>query len=358
MTKILPPSSHNLELAADLLQKGELIVIPTETVYGLAASIHSESALHKIYTLKKRPYSDPLIVHVSNLNQARRYALWDEHPALLLLAETFWPGPLTILLPRNALIPSIVTAGQPTVAMRCPDHPVALDLLQRCPAPLAAPSANRFGKISPTTPEAVLQEFGENCPPILDGGHCRVGIESTIVGMDPADPQTLKIFRPGLITATQIQTTTGLPVTLPSCSTQTTNHPLTPGSLPAHYCPNKPVFLLPEHWRQLEPQRLQELIQEMLSNQASPNPKSWGWLLLRGPAIGLQGVVCNINPNDDLTQAAALLYSSLRYFDNDPQVRVILVELAPPQGIGIAINDRLLRASRGSSVWSRGDSNP
>lgn len=356
MRKILPPTAQNIQEAAHILRNSGLVVIPTETVYGLAANALCAEACEKIFALKNRPLTDPLIVHVPGLAEARNYATWDAHPALELLANTFWPGPLTIVLPKKDTIPGIVTSGQPTVALRCPDHPVTLELLRQCALPLAAPSANRFGKISPTTPAAVLEEFGENSPPILDGGACRGGIESTIIGPDPANPGALKIFRPGLITAEQIADVANAPVNTASPAARTVaNDPVTPGSLPAHYCPTKPLCILRENWRTLPRQDLRALTISSPSGEFPPD--RLGWLLLRGPGRDLIGTVHDINPQGNITQAAALLYSALRELDNNPRVHLILAELAPHEGIGIAINDRLLRASRGKT-WSRGDSNP
>lgn len=356
MNQVLPPTAASIRQAAHILSAGGLVVIPTETVYGLAANALSAEASQKIFALKNRPLTDPLIVHVPDLTTACKYARWDAHPGLVELAEAFWPGPLTVVLPKDDIIPGIVTSGQTTVALRCPDHPVALDLLRACAVPLAAPSANRFGKISPTTPAAVLEEFGQQCPPILDGGPCRCGIESTIVGPDPANPGALKIFRPGLITAEQIAEVASAPVSTAAadrglCAAD----PATPGSLPAHYCPAKPLHILRENWRVM-PKSDWRLFTTPPINAELP-PERAGWLLLRGPAGELPGAIHDINPVGEITRAAAQLYRSLRELDNDPQVAFILAELAPNEGIGIAINDRLARASRGKT-WSRGDSNP
>lgn len=227
-----------LDRAAGLLHEGRLVAIPTETVYGLAANALDAAAVARIYAVKGRPSTSPLIVHVSGIGMAQSLARhWP--PAAGVLAERYWPGPLTIVVPKAPHVPDIVTAGLDTVALRMPAHPVALDLIRRTGLPLAAPSANRFTQLSPTTAQHVRDGLGDQVECILDGGTCDVGIESTVVSL--AGPEPL-LLRPGIITIGQLEETLGRPVSF-AVAVEGTAHP-SPGMHLRHYAPRTPVCLV------------------------------------------------------------------------------------------------------------------
>lgn len=224
----------NIDHATALLLRNDLVAIPTETVYGLGGNAFSDEAVAKIFAAKNRPSFDPLIVHTSDWE--RLEAMVKDIPSQAhLLAQAFMPGPLTLLLPKRAIIPDLVTAGSPIVAVRIPKHPLTLKLLEKLPFPLAAPSANPFGYISPTTPEHVARQLGDKIGYILDGGPCTVGVESTIVGFK-AD-QCI-VFRKGGVAVEAIESIVG-PVEV---RTHSTSNPQAPGMLQSHYAPLVPLF--------------------------------------------------------------------------------------------------------------------
>ena len=227
--------SKDLEMAVALLQRDQVIGIPTETVYGLAGNALKHSVVEAIYKIKNRPLLNPLIIHLPDIAQLHKYV--KNIPDIAIkLAENFWPGPLTLLLPKNGIIPDIVTAGLPNVAVRIPSHPLAIQLLRKLSFPLAAPSANPFGYISPTTAEDVKKILFGKISYILDGGACEKGIESTIVGFDGDIPI---IYRVGAISPEAIKKIAGK-VEIHNKQTLT---PLSPGMLPFHYAPHTPFFL-------------------------------------------------------------------------------------------------------------------
>src|SRR5882757_6833333 len=226
---------QDIEKARQLLESGALVAIPTETVYGLAGNALEASAVSKIFEVKDRPDFDPLIVHVSSLGRAREYVTEIPQQAHQLV-ESFWPGPLTLLLTKTRLIPDIVTAGLDRVGVRCPDHPVTRVLLEQLPFPLAAPSANPFGYVSPTTPQHVQDQLGEKIPYILDGGPCAIGIESTVVGWENGMSM---IYRMGGVSVEQIEAVIGS-VKMKSHST---SQPQAPGQISSHYAPRKEFVL-------------------------------------------------------------------------------------------------------------------
>lgn len=217
--------------AAELLRAGQLVAIPTETVYGLAANALDEAAVRRIFAAKGRPYSSPLIVHVADLAMARELAReWPQHAEKL--AARFWPGPLTIIVPKSDKVPDIVTAGLPSVALRMPAHPVALAVIRAAGIPLAAPSANRFTQLSPTTAQHVREALGDAVDLIVDGGPCSVGIESTVISLTGSVP---RILRPGMISQTQIEEVIG-PV-------ESGAGEESPGQHPKHYSPRTRVVI-------------------------------------------------------------------------------------------------------------------
>lgn len=305
-----------------LLEKGQLVAIPTETVYGLAGNALDPLAVAAIFETKNRPSFDPLIIHVSSLAKADSYTT--EFPkALRLLAEVFWPGPLTLLLPKAPEIPDLVTSGLDRVAIRVPSHPLTLALLESIDFPLAAPSANPFGYISPTTPEHVNSQLGEFIPMILDGGPCKVGLESTIVGMEGED---IIVYRLGGLEIDAIESIVGK-VKLKDHSS---SNPQAPGLLESHYAPLKPLII----------GDLSKLIPHYASWQ-----KSFGVLAFQdfSEKVALEKQM-RLSQTGDLKEAAANLFAAMRVLDG-MDLEVILAELAPDQGLGKAINDRLKRAS-------------
>ncbi len=314
--------STDLILAKSFLEKGQLVAIPTETVYGLAGNALNPLAVAAIFETKNRPSFDPLIIHVSSLAKADSYIT--EFPkALRLLAEAFWPGPLTLLLPKAPEIPDLVTSGLYRVAVRVPSHPLTLALLESIDFPLAAPSANPFGYISPTTPEHVSDQLGEFIPMILDGGPCKVGLESTIVGMEGED---IIVYRLGGLEIDAIESIVGK-VKLQDYSS---SNPQAPGLLESHYAPTKP-FILGD-------------LSKLIPNYASRG-KSFGVLSFQdfSEVVALEKQI-RLSQNGDLKEAAANLFAAMRELDG-MDLEVILAELAPDQGLGKAINDRLKRAS-------------
>lgn len=223
--------STEVEKAAALLRAGRLVAFPTETVYGLGANALDENAVRRIFEAKGRPFSSPVIVHVSSIAMARELTL--EWPAQAeLLARQFWPGPLTIILPKRSHVPDLVTAGLPSVGLRIPAHPLAQALLEAAQIPIAAPSANRFTELSPTTAEHVRERLGSRVNMILNGGPCTVGIESTVISLTGSAP---RILRPGMIARTQIEEIIG-PV-------ETGAGAESPGQHPRHYSPHTPIIL-------------------------------------------------------------------------------------------------------------------
>ncbi len=222
--------------AIELLKKNQVVAIPTETVYGLAARIGSDLALNKIFETKKRPFFDPLIVHVTSIDQAKTLCLsWN--PIMQCLAESFWPGPLTLVVPKTKIVSDLITSGLTTVGLRCPQHPIALEIIEGVGQPLAAPSANLFGQTSPSQADHVISEFN-NQVPVVDGGACSVGIESTVLLV-----QNLKIsiLRPGQITELMIEKALNQEH-LEFQWTKSVDKKLSPGQMKHHYMPSKPLF--------------------------------------------------------------------------------------------------------------------
>ena len=310
----------DIDKVVDLLNRGDLVSIPTETVYGLAGNALNPEAVTKIFTVKNRPTFDPLIVHVASLSDARNFAEGINSQAREL-AEHFWPGPLTLLLPKKEIIPDIVTAGLDRVGIRCPDHSLTRKLLNRIGFPLAAPSANPFGYVSPTTPQHVQEQLGDRIPYILDGGPCHVGIESTIVGWEDGKPV---IYRMGGVSIEEIQDIIG-PVIVTAFSS---SQPQAPGQLQSHYAPKRKVFA----------GDVEELYTRL-------KPSKPGVLLYRKKAISFKAQPIHVlSATGDLNEGARNLFGMLRAFDH-ADVDVVLAEFVPDVGLGRAINDRLRRAS-------------
>lgn len=306
--------------AKNYLEKDELVAIPTETVYGLAANALNPIAVAKIFEAKERPTFDPLIVHTHSLKEVLRFVT-DIHPALLKLAETFWPGPLTLLLPKKEIIPSLVTSGLDRVGVRIPKHSLTLELLAQLDFPLAAPSANPFGYISPTTAQHVERQLGLKIPYILDGGSCDVGLESTIVGEENGE---IIIYRLGGLSVDEIEKVVGKV----SIQLNQSSNPKAPGQLKSHYAPKKPVYIgnLNELQKQYSDKKIGAIV---FGNDIKLNES----ILLK-----------NLSSSKNYQEASANLFSFLRELD-EAEVDVIITALLPETGLGLAINDRLKRAA-------------
>jgi L-threonylcarbamoyladenylate synthase len=314
------PSPETISRAVELLRGGEVIGLPTETVYGLAGDGLNPKSLARIFEVKQRPLFDPLILHFADAAAAFDAAKQIPTSAREL-AQHFWPGPLTIVVLKRDIVPDLATSGLPNVALRVPAHPVAQTLLRAFGGPLAAPSANRFGRISPTDAEAVRLELGAAVPLILDGGPCAVGLESTVVFLSEKKPVLL---RAGGIALEEIEAVIG-PVEM---AAPVENRPQAPGQLKHHYAPRKPL----------------QLVQE---NGEVPSRPDSGWLAF-GPAgrtDSFVGVVENISAAGNLTEAAVHFFRALRKLDDDPRVSAIYATMLPKVGLGLAINERLERAA-------------
>lgn len=319
--RIHAPTPATLRRLAAVLRRGGLVAIPTETVYGLAAHALDAKACRAIFAAKGRPANDPLIVHVLDLAQAEQLA--DFNDAARTVARRFWPGPLTIVLPRNPCVPDIVTSGGPTVALRAPAHPLARKLLRLAGVPLAAPSANPFSYISPTTAAHVQHGLGRRIRHILDGGSCAVGVESTV--LDLTHPAKPRILRPGAITAAQLGKVLKRKVAARRRSFQGNARLLSPGMLTRHYSPRTPLRLTA---RPAGANRQTALI--FLRQPAGKPPAHVYWLSQRGA----------------LDEIARNLYRVLRAADAGGY-RTIQLEKLPATAGGLAatLNDRMKRAA-------------
>lgn len=306
MTEILKPS--DLARAAALLRAGELVAFPTETVYGLGGDATNDRAVAAIFAAKDRPKFNPLIVHVADADDARRMVTFDARADAL--AAKYWPGPLTLVLPRRAdcAVSLLAGAGLATLAVRVPANPVAHELLRAAGRPVAAPSANRSGHVSPTSAEHVIAELDGRVAAVIDAGACAVGIESTVLDLTGAPT----LLRPGAVTAEQLAAIVG-PLSAPSGDTVRS-----PGMMARHYAPSRPLRL----------------------NATSARPGE-AWL---GFGPDADRTTLNLSPRGDLTEAAANLFTYLRKLDRAPHIG-IAVSPIPETGLGVAINDRLRRGA-------------
>ncbi len=307
-----------LLLAAAAIVRGELVGMPTETVYGLAANALDPLAVLRIFAAKGRPSFDPLIVHVADAQQA-----WDigvPSPRARLLAAACWPGPLTLVLPRRAIVPDAVTSGLETVGIRCPAHPLAQALIRASGVPLAAPSANLFGRISPTTAAHVAEQLGTHCTIILDGGPCQIGIESTVLVPDPLP----LILRPGGVSRERLADILGEPVAIAARHVHATHLPLqAPGLLASHYAPRKLLAL-------------------RTADEPWPSDPRVGILAFsHAPRSALSET---LSATGNLEEAAMRLFACLRRLDASAAT-TLMAELVPDSGLGLGINDRLRRAA-------------
>ena len=317
--KLVAPTAQSVAEAARLLRDGQLVAFPTETVYGLGGDATNERAVAAIFEAKGRPEFNPLISHVLDAEAAQKFVRWNDTADRL--AARFWPGPLTLVLPRSAGSPIslLATAGLDTVAIRAPSHPVAQALIRAADRPIAAPSANRSGAISPTRAEHVVESLGDRVPLILDGGPCLVGVESTVLDLTTATPTLL---RPGGATREAIEAVIG-PIAVSDALPSGDSARKSPGQLESHYAPARPVRL-----------------------GASTVGADEG-LLAFGPTVPPGAMLTyNLSPSGDLGEAAANLFAQMRLLDR-PGIGRIAVMPIPETGLGLAINDRLRRAAAG-----------
>ncbi|NWG03353.1 MAG: threonylcarbamoyl-AMP synthase [Syntrophaceae bacterium] len=309
-----------IQQAATVIQRGGIVAFPTETVYGLGANAFNPLAVARIFEVKRRPYFDPLIIHVANPDDVKH--LVKEIPSNAnTLIERFWPGPLTVVLFKEENIPDIVTAGLPTVAIRMPSHSMALSLIKASECPIAAPSANPFGYLSPTTADHVREQLGDLVDLILDGGPCPVGVESTIVSFLEEKP---RLLRPGGVSLEEIESSIGKIEISPIGEHQ----PSAPGMLPKHYAPRTPIVL---DWDKKNLNLLKE--------------KNIGYLAFQESMsyLGFRSVEV-LSKEGDIREAAANLFAAIRRLDT-MKLDLILAESIPEVGLGRAIMDRLRRAS-------------
>jgi len=331
-TRTLVGDDTGIGSAARLLREGALVAFPTETVYGLGGRADRVDSIQAIFSAKGRPSTDPLILHLPEPDLAKAVEEgWVAAPLLKsasTLTKAFWPGPLTLILRRGPKVHPEMTAGRDTVAVRCPAHPVAKRLLEAVRVPLAAPSANRFGRISPTDAEAVREELSGSIPLILNGGPCSIGLESTVVNLVSPNPE---ILRPGAITAAQITEVLGVNPTEPFSLSRQGDSQIAPGQLASHYAPRTPVFL------SLQP------IQ-------TPLPGAFH-LLFQKPTGAFSGPSVFLDAGGNQEAVARELYRALRKADASGSER-ILVDPVPKGPWATALQDRLTRASSGTASWN------
>ncbi len=316
------PIQEQIARAVGLLRAGQVIGLPTETVYGLAGDAANPAALARIFSVKNRPTFDPLIVHAASFDKARSVVRGFSAVARRL-AEAFWPGPLTLVLPKASWVPDLATAGLETVAVRVPSHPVALELLHSFDGFLAAPSANKFGKLSPTTADAVREGLGEEVPLVIDGGSCEKGLESTIIGFDREKPVCLRL---GALSLEQIAQTLGHEILVPGQF----DPRLAPGNLPAHYAPHTRLEIFEPGKEGALPDHLPREQIAVVSFSSAIKP---------GFARGIR-----LSEKADLNEAATGFFAALRECDRSG-AKLIIVEKFPEIGLGRALNDRLQKAA-------------
>ena len=328
----------SLHRAADIIRGGGLVGFPTETVYGLGADATNAIAVAKIFDLKKRPRFDPIIVHVASPEEAK--ALWTETlPLAEKLIHHFWPGPLTIVLPKTSVVPGIVTSGRPTVAVRMPASEIARSLISRTGVPIAAPSANQFGRPSPTNGRAVLQEFGHGLEMILDGGSTPIGVESTVVTIEKDE---IVILRPGGVSLENLRDRFPRVTYLKKSAGEM----ISPGMLPKHYAPTTPIYLLQKE-----------------VPTSHPNVKKFKMGECAFLTIGRStrnfhqrdfGHLENLSHRGDLVEAAARFFETIRKLENMAYTAII-ADSIPEEGLGVALMDRLTRASSGTAYILKKD---
>jgi L-threonylcarbamoyladenylate synthase len=310
----------DVAFAASLLKQGKLVAIPTETVYGLAGNGLDPHAVAAIFAAKKRPFFDPLILHLPGLEHLSRYVK-NTPEYLPALMAAFSPGPVTYVLERTDLVPDLVTSGLPTVGIRFPAHPLTRELLQQLDFPLAAPSANRFGYISPTRPEHVRKQFTDEVSYILDGGACALGIESTILDCTGAK---VRILRKGSLAVEDIVEVLGYK---PGLAAVSSSKPSAPGNIEVHYAPKTPLYV------------------GDLATLLQTDGHATGIIAFGHNAEGLHAQrIINVSPIGNLREAAVHFFAALHQLDEDESIKRIYCAPFPEEGLGLALNDRLKRA--------------
>ena len=335
-TQLLPAMEETLALAARLLADGELVAFPTETVYGLGAHAMDESAVLGIFSAKGRPADNPLIVHIHD--RAQLDGICEVNATALRLMDAFWPGPLTIILPRKEAVPNAVTAGLDTVAVRMPSHPVALALLRACNLPVAAPSANRSGKPSPTSAQHVFTDMDGRIPLIIDGGESDVGLESTVISLAGEKPC---ILRPGGVTKAMLEEVIG-PVDLAGSilrPLEKGEKALSPGMMYKHYSPDGQVTLI-----EGEESAVVEALRRLYVHADSEGHRACVMCFTEHVAALADCRPHDIGSKDDPTEVAHRLFATLRGLDEE-KMDVIFSEVVPPEGVGLAVMNRLGRAA-------------
>lgn len=366
-TEKLGSDESGILRAAQLLLEGKTVALPTETVYGLGANCFDASAVTKVFEAKERPTFDPLIVHVTEeLIKNTKAETWVEGlnrlgllDALSLseknrnqlekLMRIYWPGPLTLVVPKLSKVPDLVTAGLPRVGIRMPRHEVAQKIINAAGVPIAAPSANRFGRISPTEAEHVVKELDGRIAAVVDGGPCAVGVESTVLLLEP-----LTLLRPGAVSAHQISETLNELIHPPGSSRSHLPQGLSPGTLASHYAPKKPLILLPIGFFESAkgPKELKALL-EKKKPEGNVGLLLWDGRqvekftsLLEKSGLGAAVQIEILSREGDVEQAARELFRAMRSLDEDRRMGWILADACPhPTGLGHAIHDRLTRAA-------------
>ena len=320
MANIFKPSSQNISKAADLIKSGGIVCFPTETVYGIGADVFNTTGIAKIFEAKNRPFFDPLIVHIADIEDLDKLAV-DVSEKALTLASKFWPGPLTIIFEKNKDVPDIVTSGLSTVAVRMPNNDIAINLILESQTPIAAPSANPFGYLSPTTAQHVFDYLGDKVDIIIDGGACNVGIESTIIKISEIEAS---ILRPGGISREEIEKVIGKTTIAASPKL-----PDAPGQLPSHYSPLTPLKIV------------DEITENLFADDAL-------FLFYKKPndikIESIKGKFEYLSFDGCLYEAAANVFSALHKLDK-LNGKIIYAEKVPEYSLGYAINDRLIKAS-------------
>lgn len=314
MNNIYTPTAENISRAADTIKQGGLVSFPTDTVYGLGANVYNAQAVANIFKAKERPLFDPLISHIADIDFLSEYAITDDRA--IALAKHFWPGPLTFVLKRKDNNPAIdlACAGLNSIAVRMPNHPVALELIRQSGVPIVAPSANRFKTISPTTAQHVQDSLGDRVDMILDGGACRIGVETTIIDLTG---KHIVILRAGGMAREELEAFTGEKIYL---SYDNPDLPKAPGQLLKHYAPRMPMRI----------------------NVEANDVKADEFFIGFGDVKGAQ---LNLSPSGDLCEAAANLFAFMREAETHSEYKGIAMSPIPENGLGLAINDRIRRAS-------------
>lgn len=353
MAKLL--KTQDIDTVVTAIKSGDVVAIPTETVYGLAGNAFNPEAIGKIFSSKERPSFDPLIVHVKpslkSLDSLDRYGVVNKRAmsrAEIELTDTlmqrFWPGPLTIILPKSDKIPDLVTSGLPSVGVRMPSHPLTQQFLELCDLPIAAPSANKFGRISPTTASHVEQELGETLTFILDGGPCAIGLESTVITIG-TDLETQRagvwLVRPGKITSNEIEQSTGVKVKV----AETEHQKASPGMLLSHYAPRKPMISLDEPniikaFTSKPPGRALNVALLVPSGDGS-----WERAKLKDYGLEPKKTIL-LSPTGNDQEAAQRLFASMRDLDDSDAELIIAGSVTTSAGLWLAISDRLKRACK------------